>query len=105
MQGMFSNHQCEDTCYYIENYKKRLADTFCIDENVHPTQFCPKCFAATWHNLRRGSTPTFSTVTWLQHTNTCSICSKMEKNVKEDAPKEEKCWSTCVRNSQVIIHL
>ena len=74
----------KDICYYVENYKKRLADTFCIDvsndkNDVHPIQFCAKCFAATGHNLRRGSTPTFSAVIWLQHTNTCSICSDIQK--------------------------
>ena len=52
--------------------------------------FSPKCFAATGHNLRRGSIPTFSAVTWLQHTNTCSICSEMQKKSKGGRPPNRK---------------
>ena len=47
----------------------------------------PKMFCSYWAQFKKGkSPPTFSAVPWLQHTNTCSICSEMQKNVKEDAP-------------------
>ena len=67
-----------DVFYDVKSHTKRLADTFNIDVGTdanhrHPNRFCAKCFAATGHQKTRGSTPSFSAVTWSPHSTACSI--------------------------------
>ena len=84
-----------DVFYDVKSHTKRLADTFNIDVGTdanhgHPNRFCAKCFAATGHQKTRGSTPSFSAVTWSPHSTACSICVEMATRSKGGRPPKAK---------------
>ena len=79
----------------MKSHTKRLADTFNIDVGTyanhgHRNRFCAKCFAATGHQKTRGSTPSFSAVTWSPQSNACSICVEMATRSKRGRPPKAK---------------